>query len=280
MRVAQLIVAVLLCWIALGCVAKPDYKTASDSMAGEAVASPTVAAPAQSPAAGAAPAIRNRKIIYTGDLTLQVEALEPAVAEAQQVARQFGGYLSSLNESGGAGRRYAELTFRLPAERFHDAMAALAKLGEVRGRTVGADDVTEQWVDLDARVRNLKRSEERLLKLLEQAGNISQLLEVERELTRVRGEIEAIEGQLRHLNDRIALSTLTVRLNLPPEIAATVDSGSWFRNTVSRATATFVGIGKALVKLLVYVAINAPYLALAAAAIWAWRKRRRGPVER
>jgi hypothetical protein len=88
------------------------------------------------------------------------------------------------------------------------------------------------------------------------------LITVERELSRVRGEIEQLEAQLRHLNDQIALSTVTVSLVLPAEVSATVESGSWIGGIASNAAALFVGIGKALVAFCIYLLVLLPFIAL------------------
>ncbi len=239
----------------------------ADKMAGEAM--PTAApAPREGAMGGgeaqAVPpaALQSRKIIYTGQLQVQCDALEPAIAQARQIVAQAGGYISNLDQSGGATSREASLTFRVPVEKFDAAMAALGQLGDVRQRSFSSSDVTDQWVDLDARVRNLKLEEQRLLAILAKAGEVSDLLEVERELARVRGEAEQIEGQLRRLNDQVALSTIELGLSLPADKDATVESESWLKSVVADAAATFIILGKALVGLLIHLAFLSPFFIL------------------
>ncbi len=106
----------------------------------------------------------------------------------------------------------AELTLRVPSDRYHDALARFQQLGQVENLRERAQDVTEEFVDLEARLRNLKRSEEQLLALLKRTGRVSDLLQVERELAQRRSEIERLEGRLRLLTHQVAFSTLHVTL--------------------------------------------------------------------
>ncbi len=272
-----------------GCARSRDvYTTVNDRMtAGSDGAAMPEAAPAEAPAAeamkasdeargGQAPeAIRDRKIIYTADLAIEVKQLEPALGKLKDLVRQAGGYISGLQQSGGATGRTATVTVRVPAARFDQLVEELSKLGTVVGKSISTEDVSEQYVDLDARLRNLKREEERFLLILTKASRMQDVLAVERELARVRGEIEQIEGQLRHLNHRVSLSTVTVNLSLPADIGATVESGSWIAGVGRDAAAMFVGIGKALLELLIYLAVLLPYLALLCGVIWLVRRLRR-----
>ncbi|MCC7492651.1 MAG: DUF4349 domain-containing protein [Fimbriimonadaceae bacterium] len=224
----------------------------------------------------------NRKIVYTANLTVEVKALEAAVGEVKKLVGQHGGYISGLQQSGGRLSRNASITVRVPAERFDAMLAELAKLGTVVDRQLTTEDVTSQWVDLDARLRNSQRAEQRFLAILQNAGSVSDLLTVERELARVRGEIEQLEGQMRQLRDLVSLCTVTVNLSLPPEIDATANERSWLAEVCSDAAASFVHVGMALVALAIKLAAMAPYLAL----LWLvgrglkrlWRRRRERPV--
>lgn len=271
-----------------GCQARSeDDISANDRMtAGSDGAEMPEAAPAEAPAAeamkasdearGQAPeAIRDRKIIYTADLAIEVKQLEPALGKLKALVRQAGGYISGLQQSGGATGRTATVTVRVPAARFDQLVEELSKLGTVVGKSISTEDVSEQYVDLDARLRNLKREEERFLLILTKATRMQDVLAVERELARVRGEIEQLEGQLRHLNHRVSLSTVTVNLSLPADIGATVESGSWIAGVGRDAAAMFVGIGKALLELLIYLAVLLPYLGLFLGVVWVARRLRR-----
>ena len=238
-------------------------------------------APEATTAAPASPntepvALKSRKIIYSGMIEVQCDALEPAIDQARGVVQQAGGYVSNLQQSGGATSRSAQITFRVPADKFDRLMTSLGQLGTVRERSFSSSDVTDQWVDLDARVRNLKLEEERLLVILAKSGKVTDLLEVERELARVRGDAERIEGQLRRLNDQVSLSTIELELSLPPDKEATVESGPWIMQVLSDAAATFVHLGKALVVLVINLVILLPFILIPVLIVrWIWKKWRR-----
>ncbi len=153
-----------------------------------------------------------RKIIYSGQVDLVVEDFSTIPSQVEALAKQFGGFLASskLTSLPGAARR-GTWTIRVPVERYEDCLAAARKLGEVRNVSSNSQDITEEYYDLEARIRNKKQEEDRLLKLLANAtGKLDEILSVERELSRVRGEIEQMEGRKRMLTDLAAMSTVNL----------------------------------------------------------------------
>ncbi|MFN3429327.1 MAG: DUF4349 domain-containing protein [Candidatus Sericytochromatia bacterium] len=160
----------------------------------------------QSPQAG-------RYIIRSANVSLQVKDVRQAMTRVQEVAGLHRGFISDSSLEAGEGQTpTASLTIRVPAARFDQALNALGGVGVVRARQVSGQDVTVELVDTDARVRNLKREEAELLKLLSRAGRLSEVLEVERELSRVRGQIEQAQGRLRQLSSQVDLATIQVSL--------------------------------------------------------------------
>ncbi|HEX7239115.1 MAG TPA: DUF4349 domain-containing protein, partial [Longimicrobiaceae bacterium] len=132
----------------------------------------TPAAPpreAQAPTgAGADTAIVPSMIIRTGQASVEVDSLEPAVARVRQLAQRVGGYVANTSQQGGEREtRQATLELKVPARRFDEALRGLRPLGEVESVSVSAQDVGEEFVDVSARVANARRLEERLLGLLE-----------------------------------------------------------------------------------------------------------------
>jgi hypothetical protein len=152
-------------------------------------------------------------IIRNGTATVRVEKLEPAVARVKQLAERLGGYVANTSMESGDEGKVATLELKIPAARFEQAVTGLAPVGTLEEQLVTAQDVGEEYTDVAARMANARRLEERLLTLLEtRTGRLEDVLSVERELARVRGEIESAEGRLRYLRSRVSLSTLTVRL--------------------------------------------------------------------
>jgi uncharacterized membrane-anchored protein len=127
---------------------------------------------------------------------------------------------------------------RVPAPRFAEALAALEELGRVRERRVSGQDVSEEFVDLQARVRNLERHEQQLLTFMDRATKVSDLLAIEQELARVRGEIEGLTGRLRVLGNQVELATIEVALRQKPE---KISTGFWdIGATVDRIRGAFL----------------------------------------
>ncbi len=164
-----------------------------------------------------------RKIIYTGDLRLVCENLDIATDKLESRIKEFGAYISSANKTGSRGStRESTWTIRIPAEKFDSFLKFAVTIGELQSNNRQAQDVSEEFYDVAARLKNKKIEEQRLVELLKNAtGKLSEVLTVEKELSRVREEIERIEGRLRFLTNQTDLSTITVTIqevkNFQPE---------------------------------------------------------------
>jgi hypothetical protein len=166
----------------------------------------------------------NRKIIRTGRIDLVVATYDDARAKIDKLVEQVGGYVDSTQ----VNRRQdaisdATIVIRIPSTGFGTLLPKLREIGEIVSESTNASDITDQYVDISARLASAQTLEKRLLELAtEKKGNIEQILAVERELARVRTEVEGYEGKLRQWNDQVAMSTLTLALSTKrPEIAAT-----------------------------------------------------------
>jgi len=211
-----------------------------------------------------------RQIIYTATMTVEAKDVESAMEAAEGLIDEYGGWLSSKDSHADAdGNITGSITLRVPAARFEAAMAALRALGDVRSERVDSQDVTSQFVDLQARLKNLKREEEVVARLYERQGKIADVLQVERELARVRGEIEQIEAQLRSLGEQVAYSTISVSL-VPVPSAIEQRISRWdLGHHILRAWKALAEVARALVLALIYIGIVAgPFIVL----IWlVWR---------
>ena len=193
-------------------------------------------APAEAPAARvanaerrvavAAPAVStgfatDAKVIRNGSLTLVVASPTSAVEDIQLIIAGIpGAFIATADVRQAGDLQPTVLTLRVPAAEFDRAMAALRGLAqEVLAEQVTARDVTEEYSDLDARLRNLQAAETQLLALVEQTDNVEDLLKVEQRLAEVRGEIEQLQGRLNVLENRIALATINVLLHAPPDLS-------------------------------------------------------------
>ncbi len=203
-------------WVA-GCgeMTATTYRTAAQ-FAPAAAAADAGAAPGKQ---ADAPLQKPLKIIHTAELRLVVKDIPKLESELTALVDAAGGYAATANVQGEEERyRTGRWVFRVPVERFGTFLSDLKKLGEVRQFSTTADDVTEAYVDLEARLRNKRQEEERLLKLLAEAtGKLEDILMVEKELSRVREEIERMDGQFRSLSNKAELTTITVTAGERPE---------------------------------------------------------------
>ena len=173
-------------------------------------------APHANPPAPDGPAASvERKIIYTSQVEILVDDLSAAQLRLQALVKsvqESGGYLSRQETTGRTGYRHSSWTVRVPVSRFDGFVGELETLGELQRNSREAQDVTEAYADLDARLRNKQASELRLQSHLQKTGELKDTLECERELSRVRGEIEQLQGQFNLLKNKTDLATVVVTL--------------------------------------------------------------------
>ena len=168
--------------------------------------------------------------------------------------------MEHLSSSGGSETPRADLTIRIPQTGFSDALEHIESLGEVQFRNLGSEDVTEQFIDLGARLKSSMAEEKSLLALLERSNSVTEILTVERELTRVRADIERAQGRLNFLERRVDLATINVSLFLPgsgpsnPPVANFTMDASDVSDQVSQLKGYVAGLGGAIDQ--VYLSTN------------------------
>ncbi|RJQ78049.1 DUF4349 domain-containing protein [Pseudonocardiaceae bacterium YIM PH 21723] len=174
-------------------------------------ADPYQATPHQATSDGkpeSAPADADRKLIRTARLELQTGDVGKASARVRSVAGEFAGLVSQENVQ----QQRADLTVRVPAAKLSAALDRLAEAGEVRQRELQAQDVTDQVIDLEARLATQRASVDRVRALLDRAGSISEIVSVEAELTKRQADLESMERRSAALKDQVELATITVAL--------------------------------------------------------------------
>jgi hypothetical protein len=172
-----------------------------------------------------APVETHRKVIHAGRVELIVDAFDAARTQLEALVTAAGGYIDSADISRHNGSHHATIVLRIPADGYGDLIGKLGGLGEVASESTTAADVTDQYVDVAARLASTRALEKRLLELAADrtTATVDQVIAVERELGRVRGEIEGYEGHVRQWDDQIAMSTLTLTM-YPRREAPTVAS--------------------------------------------------------
>ena len=244
----------LVCWTLGGCGAA----SAPPIRAGE------VGGPG--PAASAAPggdlkplaAITHRKLIKDAKVVLRVGLVTEVSEQIRKATTGCGGFVANSALSDAAeGQRQASVDVKIPAESLDNFLTLLSHMGKVLSRTETAQDVTDEFYDVQARAKNLHNAEDRLREILKKSGALKDLLEVEKELTRVRGEIEKLEGHLQHLEQRVAYSTVSIQLL---ETQLPVLTEFWqVHETLSDAWLMFRVLTRLLLHGLIYLAAFLPF---------------------
>ncbi|MBN2724328.1 MAG: DUF4349 domain-containing protein [Deltaproteobacteria bacterium] len=147
----------------------------------------------------------SRMIIYYGNLSISVLHPEQSLQKALKIAEDMGGYMKSRNNF--------RVVLRIPSAKFFKFISIIEPFGEVTSRRIRSEDVTAQFVDLSMRMNNLLKARERLLAILAKAVKVKDTLEIEREITRVTGQLEQIKGQLRYLQNLVSFATVTLRFH-------------------------------------------------------------------
>jgi hypothetical protein len=220
---------------------------AMDMARGAAFATEGSAAKASGAAAAQLPgreALAAPMLIRTGRASVQVDSLAAGIDAVRELARRVGALIANTSVNAGERQhRGATLELRVPAARFDDLVGGLAPLGKLESVDVQVQDVGEEFTDVAARVANARRLEQRLVELLaSRAGRLADVLAVERELARVREEIERYEGRMRYLRTHVATSTLTVSVHEPLPIVAGQPGRNPLGEAVRQAWRNFVGV--------------------------------------
>ena len=153
---------------------------------------------------GASASANKRIMTYSANLSLQVSSLKEVDEKVKQIVTAEEGFLAQSS----SGEKYYSASIRVPAERLNQTINKLSELGEVSSKSVNAQDVTNTYVDLEAKIKNLTALRDRYRLVLEKAKDMKDILAVEQELNRVQGEIEQLETQLRGVKEHVRYSNL------------------------------------------------------------------------
>ncbi len=249
--------------------------------AGSTLASPNPARTEFTKAGAEVPPAAQRKIIYNAQVTLIVESLSGFDDKFNRLVKESGGYVSQTDQSSQTdAQRTASWTIRVPVGRFDAFLAAVSRLGELQRSHLDSQDVTMEYYDLEARIANKQQEEKRLLKhLSDSTGKLEDILAVEKELTRVRGEIEQMQGRIRYLGNLSALSTVTLSVsevhNYKPPVRPTF--AGQIDRTFHESLENLIDLSKAVVLFAVALAPWLPVLiVLALLILWVLKRLFRG----
>lgn len=161
----------------------------------------------------AAPQEKKRKVILNHSINLEVKEFKVALESLTKLAESSGGYIFKSNSNSKDKKsQWGEVGIRVPANRAGSTLTSIRTLGNVTSENSTAEDITEGYVDLEARLKNAKASEARLLELNRKAGELSDVLEIEKEVTRVRGDIEAFEAKRKNWDLLTEMVTIEISI--------------------------------------------------------------------
>lgn len=160
-------------------------------------------------AGGEVAQMRAPMLIYTARITMAVFEVNASLTRIEGIGRELGGFLAKRDDR--------SVTIRVPAQRFDEAVKRIEDVGDMLHRNVSAEDVTEEFRDLEVRLSSARAVQKRLAELLQKAVKVEESIAIERELDRVTGEIERFEGRMKFLRDRAAFSTITVTFEPKPK---------------------------------------------------------------
>jgi len=198
-----------------------------------------------------------RKIIRNADIGLESSTPEEAQKKIASVAESAGGFVVETQQSSSDRRSGVRdtvtMTVRVPADKFNEALDEIRKAADrVIIETVKGQDVTEEFIDIEARLKAKRALEEQFMEIMKRANSVDDALNVQRQLAEVRGEIEKIEGRKRFLENQTSLSTIKVRIQTPAAISA---SGAGFFSKLAEAINTGIEAATSFVLGLVTFAI-------------------------
>jgi predicted RNase H-like nuclease (RuvC/YqgF family) len=204
-----------------------------------------------------------------------VNDITESMAGVTSIATALGGYVVSSNESGDKDITYGRISIRVPADRFDEAFERLRKLAvKVTNKSTDSQDVTEEYSDLQAQLRNLEATEAQYLELLKKAETVEDILAVQRELSNVRRQIEQIKGRIQYLERTSDMALIEVNL----QKTRPIDGTGWSAlETLKSAIRGLTAFGKALANIVIWLAIFSPvWIIILVVVLYftRWRKKK------
>ena len=274
-RLSLVLVMVAVCGSLVSCKKKEEAPAPAAAPAPEAADSDgeTVASLEKGQGVPAA----KRKIILNHAMVLEVKSVALSLEALQRLAESSGGYVFNSTRAGSEGGPVSgQVGMRVPSGKASGVMKSIRGMGRVESENSTAEDITEEYVDLEARLKNAKSSEARLLGLYNKAGKLSDVLAVEKELTRVRGDIESFEAKKKNWDLLTAMVTIEITLHEP---SGGFPSGHRFWSTIKDAFGkSFEVIADSFHALIVFAAVVLPWLAVFGPIVYLlvkWRRKKK-----
>lgn len=236
---------------------------AMDAVSGPAAANYSLRAPGMpAPITPPAPvdAVK-RLVIKTGSMSVVVKDVRIGIQKIAEYAEKNGGFVVSSNISQRGNAPYGTIMIRIPSDKFDAGVSEVKTFGEVTSEDTRGEDVTAEFVDLDSQIRNLKATEEQFLAIMKQATKIEDILNVQNQLSNIRGQIQVIQGRMNYLQKSADLSSLTITLSTDPSVLPIVEKqGNQWKPwvEVKEAARELIEVGKGIVSLFIWVLVFTP----------------------
>ncbi len=272
-RVSSLFAITLVLAASLVAGACASYR-APEARPSENGLAPASQAPTTQTDSSASQSDSDRLVVRTAYLRLVVANVDEVISKAAQLAREMGGYVVSSESQDQGGDRIGKAALRIPADRLDETLTHLKELSrQVQRENVTAKDVTEEFVDQEARLNTLRATEDQYLQILKSANNIEDIIKIQQSLGQVREQIERTEGRIQYL--RRTTETALVNLDLyTAGTARQLNAGGWdAQETFSSAVQGLVAAGLLLAGLGIWIVVFTP-LWLPTVLLIRWRKRR------
>jgi len=200
------------------------------------------------------------RVQVNGNLSLEVQNVSTALEQIKAVVIQYGGKITS-SDSGDSFSRYANVSALIPRESLYELIDAVKDISaKVTNENISSNDVTEEFVDVEAKLNVMKQTELRFISLLSETTNIEEVMIVERELMRLRGEIDSLEGRLQYLSRTTDNSVLNIYMVEEISIAG---SGWSFFDSLDKSVRSLVSFSKHVANFLIGVIVFSPILIVA-----------------
>jgi len=161
----------------------------------------------------------DQKIVKRGNANIEVQSFDSSISKIKELTSNFGGYITNSNMwTSDSGNKSGNITVKIPEKRFEEFGDSLNQVGEIKSKETSAYDVTEEYIDLQARLKNLRNQEKRYTELLSMAKDVQDVLAIESQLGRIRNEIESYEGRIKYLDNTTSFGTFYINLYEPEEI--------------------------------------------------------------
>lgn len=214
-----------------------------------------------------------RMIIKTGSLSIEVDKYDETETKINEIVKKYNGFIANSKSSqNSSGNKSGTITVKVPADKYDALITDASKIGKVMNQNIQSNDVTEEYVDLEARLKTQKELEQRLIKLLnEKASRLSDVIEVEEKLASVRQKIESFEGRMKLLKSQSDLSTLTINVYEPSMISTSSGGGFFYElgQAIKKGLSGFTNV--LAVSITVFIAII-PLVIIAIIIFWIIKK--------